>query len=133
MHASKAYSLFSTMFGSSLPPVVCKRAHVLFTLFVFVCVYWCPTHIMLCVCFVFLRLVYPMLPVSLCCVMFVFVLCTLCCLFPCVVLCLSSSCVPYVACFSVLCYVFLRLVYPMLPFSLDCPFLIAFRYSLTFI
>ena len=26
-----------TMFGSSLPPVVCKRVHVLFTLFVFVC------------------------------------------------------------------------------------------------
>jgi hypothetical protein len=25
-----------TMFGSSLPPVVCRRAHVLFTLFVFV-------------------------------------------------------------------------------------------------
>ena len=30
-----------TMFGSSLPPVVCRRAHVLFTLFVFICVYWC--------------------------------------------------------------------------------------------
>ena len=26
-----------TMFGSSLPPVVCRKAHVLFTLFVFVC------------------------------------------------------------------------------------------------
>ena len=26
------------MFGLSLPPVVCRRAHVLFTLFVFVCV-----------------------------------------------------------------------------------------------
>ena len=26
-----------TMFGSSLPPIVCRRAHVLFTLFVFVC------------------------------------------------------------------------------------------------
>ena len=26
-----------TMFGSSLPPVVFRRAHVLFTLFVFVC------------------------------------------------------------------------------------------------
>jgi hypothetical protein len=25
-----------TMFGSSLPPVICRRAHVLFTLFVFV-------------------------------------------------------------------------------------------------
>jgi len=38
----------NTMFGSSLPPVVCRRAHVLFTLFVFACVYWCPTHIVLC-------------------------------------------------------------------------------------
>ena len=34
-----------TMFGSSLPPVVCRREHVIkFTLFVFVCVQWCPTH-----------------------------------------------------------------------------------------
>jgi hypothetical protein len=27
------------MFGSSLPPRVCRRAHVLFTLFVFACVW----------------------------------------------------------------------------------------------
>jgi hypothetical protein len=26
------------MYGSSLPPVVCRRARVLFTLFVFVCI-----------------------------------------------------------------------------------------------
>ena len=38
---------------------------VLLTLFVFVCMWWCPSHIMLCFCFVFLRLVCPMLPVSL--------------------------------------------------------------------
>jgi len=31
------------MIGSSFPPVVCRMAHVLFTLFVFVCVQWCPT------------------------------------------------------------------------------------------
>jgi len=55
------------MFGSSYPPVVCRRVHVLFTLFVFVYVKWCPTHIVLCFCFHFLRLVYPMLPVSLDC------------------------------------------------------------------
>jgi hypothetical protein len=54
-------------------------------------------HILCCV---FLRLVYPMLPVSLCCVMFFFVLCTVCCPFLCVVLCFSSSCVPYVASFT---------------------------------
>ena len=39
--------------------------HVLFTSFVFVCVYWCPTHILLYFWFCFLHLVYPMLPVSL--------------------------------------------------------------------
>ena len=27
-----------TMFCSSLPPVVCMRSHILFTLFVFVCI-----------------------------------------------------------------------------------------------
>ena len=27
-----------TMFGSSLPPVVCRKAHIVFTVFVFVCV-----------------------------------------------------------------------------------------------
>ena len=53
-----SYLRYMCLFGSSLPPVVCRRAHVLFTLFVFVCVYWCPTHIVLCVlCFFFLRLV----------------------------------------------------------------------------
>ena len=31
------------------------------------------------------------------------------------------------------CFVFLRLVYPMLSVSLHCPFDIALRYSLTFI
>ena len=36
------------MLGSSLPPVVCRRAHVLFTLFVFACVLWCPTNTVLC-------------------------------------------------------------------------------------
>ena len=36
------------MLGSSLPPVVCRRAHVLFTLFVFVCVLWCPPNTVLC-------------------------------------------------------------------------------------
>ena len=51
----------------SLSHAVCSRAHVLFTLFVFACVKWYPTHIVLCFCFVFLRLVYPMLPVSLNC------------------------------------------------------------------
>jgi hypothetical protein len=55
------------MFGSALSPVVCGSALVLCTLFMFVCAEWCPTHIVLCFCFVFLRLVCPMLPVSLDC------------------------------------------------------------------
>ena len=36
----------------NIHPVVYMRAHVLFTLYVFVCVKWCPTHIALCFCFV---------------------------------------------------------------------------------
>jgi hypothetical protein len=38
----------------SLLPVVCRRAHVLLTLVVFVCVKWCPTHIVLFFYFVLL-------------------------------------------------------------------------------
>jgi hypothetical protein len=49
----------------SLPPVVCSKAHVLFTLFVFV--YDCVQHILFLYCFTFLRFVYPMLPVSMDC------------------------------------------------------------------
>jgi hypothetical protein len=41
----------------SLPPVICRMTHVLFTLFVFVYIRWCPTHIMLWFCFVCLHLV----------------------------------------------------------------------------
>ena len=129
------------MLGSSLPLVVCRRDHVLFTLYLFVCVLWCQIHIVLLFCF------------SSSCVpyvasfsVFFFVLCTLCCQFLCVFLrlvysmlpvslCFSSSCVLYVVSLSVLFFVlcilccqflcvFLRLVYPMLPVSLDCSFLI---------
>ena len=31
-----SYLRYLCLFGSSLPPVVCRRVHVLFTLFVFV-------------------------------------------------------------------------------------------------
>ena len=55
-----------TMFSSSLPPSVCRKASVLFTLFVFVYEEWCPTQIdCVVLCFVLLS----------------FVLCTLCCYF----------------------------------------------------
>ena len=58
-----------TMLGSYLPPVVCRRgwAQVLLTLFVFVCVQWCTTHIVLCLCFV----LFVLLPVSLDCPFFI--------------------------------------------------------------
>jgi hypothetical protein len=49
----------------SLPPVVCSKAHVLFTLFVFV--YDGVQHILLLCCFTSLRFVYPLLPVSMDC------------------------------------------------------------------
>ena len=54
------------MFGSSLPPVVCRRDHVLFA---FLCSFALSgfRHILWCFCFVFLRLVCPSLPVSLDC------------------------------------------------------------------
>jgi hypothetical protein len=56
--------LHETMFGSSSPPVVSSKAHVLFTLFVFV--YSGVQHILCCV-FVFLCLVYPILSIPLDC------------------------------------------------------------------
>jgi hypothetical protein len=101
------------MFCSSLPPVVCRGTHVLFTLFVFVCEQWFPTRIVMCVCFVFLRLVYPMLLISLDCPCYdwSFVLCTLCCWFLWIVHVMigPSSCVPYVADFSGLFMLWLAL------------------------
>ena len=60
-------ALKRSIFSSYSPPVVCRRAHVVFTLFVFVCVYWSPTHID---CVVFLL-----------CFSSPCVLCTLCCQF----------------------------------------------------
>ena len=60
-------SAYKTMIDSSFDRVICGRALVLFTSFMFVCVQCCPTPIPLCFCFVCLRLVYPMLPVSLDC------------------------------------------------------------------
>jgi hypothetical protein len=58
------------MLGSSLPPVVCRRTHVLFTYVICVCLRTVLSNtycFVLCFCFVLLRLVYPMLPVSLDC------------------------------------------------------------------
>jgi len=54
-----------TVFGLSIPPVVCRRARVLFMLFAFACVSYCPTHIVLHFFYSF----------------FVVVLCTQCCQF----------------------------------------------------
>ena len=54
------------MFGSSLPRVVCQITHVLSALFELFA-YSGVQHILCCFCFVCLRLVYPMLPVSMDC------------------------------------------------------------------
>ena len=69
-----SYLCYLCLFGSSLPPVVCRRADVLFMLFVFVWFVFtsscCRRADVLFMLFVFvcLRLVlYPMLPVSLDC------------------------------------------------------------------
>jgi hypothetical protein len=67
-----SYALpLGAMFGSSLPQVACRGAHVLFALFVFLCAWWCSACVVLCFWFVLLRLVYPMLPVSLDCPVFI--------------------------------------------------------------
>ena len=58
--------LIKTMFDSFLPQVVCRRLHVLFTLFVFVCVSGAQ-HILCCVFFCLSSSCVPMLPVSLDC------------------------------------------------------------------
>jgi hypothetical protein len=106
-------------------------------------------------CCVFVMLFFVLC--TLCCqflcvfVLFFFVLCTLCCQFLCVFVLFFFVLCTCVASFSVLCFVFLRLVYPMLPVSLCCVlfffvlctlccqflwivhFWLPFRYSLTFI
>ena len=117
------------MLGSFLP-VVCRRAHVLFTLFVFVCVSWCATYCVVIFCFVFLRLVCPMLSVSLDCPfliapsVFSNVYLILVLVF-CVVLCLVFS-----VCFCCSYFAFvLCLVCPLLPVSLYCPLLPVSLYS----
>ena len=66
----RAHVLFVGGFMSYLQEgscLICRRAHVLFALLVFVFLKWCPAYIVLCFCFGFLRLVSPVLPVSLDC------------------------------------------------------------------
>ena len=81
-----------TMFGSSLTPVVCRRADVSFMLFVLVFVYTDVQSILCCGFFFVLCLAYPILPVSLDCSFLITpsvfsnvylscVLCTQCCQF----------------------------------------------------
>ena len=52
---------------SCSPSLICKSAHVLYTLFVFFGVLWSPTHLVLCFCIVCLRLVCSMLSIPLDC------------------------------------------------------------------
>jgi hypothetical protein len=48
------------MLGLPTHPVVCRSVHVLFTLFLLVCVKWYQTHILLCFYFIYLQ---PNIPV----------------------------------------------------------------------
>jgi hypothetical protein len=113
------------MFDSSLPPVVCRRPHVLLFFFcVYVCIKWCPTfcpikcfYILSSVLWCLLRFPHKN---NVC---FVFTSSSL----------LEGSCLIYVI------YVYLHIVVSntycvvvlfclsssMLPVSVDCPFLIA--------
>ena len=108
---------------------------------------WCPTHNVLCFCFVCLRLVYPILSVSQDCpfltalwysltfIVYTMLPVSLDCPFLIAPSIFSNVyCVHYVASFYGLSFfdcpfryslTFIYLVYPMLPVSLDCPFLIA--------
>ena len=63
----KLYYFEHTISINILPLVVCRSTHVLFRLYVFVSIYWCAIHIVLCFCFVHLRLVFPMFLVFLYC------------------------------------------------------------------
>ena len=118
-------SRIQTMFGSSLPPVVCSKDHVLLCF----CVSYrndqnFAVAIFLVFCVVFLFLLLFCLSSS--CVLCVFVMCFVCLRH---VFCLSSSCVLSV---FVMCFVCLRHVscVPMLPVSLYCLSWLPFRFSL---
>jgi hypothetical protein len=79
-----------------------------------------------CFCFVFIRLVYPMLPVSLDCFCFVFIRLV----YHMLPVSLNCFCFVFIrlvyhmlpVSLNCFCFVFIRLVYHMLPVSLDCPF-----------
>jgi len=97
------------MFGSSLLPVVCWKAHVLFiSLFSLRIVMLLLFVLVLCCCCCLYSSCVVVVCIRLVLLLFVFVLC--CC-------CFYSSCVVVVVC--------IRLVYPMVSLSLDCPFWIA--------
>jgi hypothetical protein len=153
-------SRIQTMFGSSLPPVVCSKDHVLLCFcvsyrndqnfavaifLVFCVVFFVVVLFVFVMCLVCLRRVSC---VSSSCVLFVFVMCLVCLRH---VFCLSSSCVLFVFvmclvclrhvfCLSsscvlsvfVMCFVCLRHVscVPMLPVSLYCLSWLPFRFSL---
>jgi amino acid permease len=103
--------VFLLCFSPSFLPYVTSFSGLccVFVLFLFVLSTLCYQFlwIVLCFCFVSLRLFYPMLPVSLDCVVFL--------------LCFSPSFLPYVASFSGLCCVFVLFLSVLSP--LCCQFL----------
>ena len=84
------------MFCLSLPSVVCRRAHVLFTLFVFIWFVFTFSCLYEGSCLIYVICVYLRIVVA------------------------NTYCVVFLFCL----YFVLCLVYAMLPVSLDCPFLI---------
>ena len=108
------------MLGSSLLPVVCWRAHVLFMLFVFVWFVFTSSCLLESSCLIYVICVCLSIHFVLCflfCFFLSHVLCTQCCHF----LWIVDSWLPlWLSLTFVLC-----LVYPMLPLSLNCWFLIA--------
>ena len=83
-----SYLHYLCLFGSSLPPVVCTRTHVLFTLFVFVRFLFtssCLQYEDSCLINVICECLCIVVSTTYCVV---------------ILFCLSSSCVPYVASFS---------------------------------
>jgi hypothetical protein len=87
--------------------------HVLFTIVVFIWVQWGPTCVVLCL------FGYSGVQLVLCCVCLGTVGSNLCCV---VFIWVQWGPTCVVLCF---CFVFLRLVYPVLQVSLGCPLLIA--------
>ena len=118
---TKEGACFIYVFSVCLRMVVCRRARVLLTLFVFVCVWW--VGMLMSYLRYLCLFVYSGVQEGSC---LIYIICA--CL--CIVVCRRACYLRYLCLFEysgvhiVLCFCFLCLRYPMFPVSLDCPFLI---------